>query len=126
VPVAIFSPMTDASSSARQAPPDDFAVAVRLTASTARRISHQIERTVQGTYGAHDGLRELVHLGTQQMLVAGASREAIRREITLCISDRLPTTITTEPALSRHKAEMVKLTTLMLTWADECPAPRPR
>jgi hypothetical protein len=101
-------------------------MAVRLTPSTARRISHQIERTVQGTYGAHDGLRELVHLGTQQMLIAGASREAIRREIALCISDRRPSEICTEPALSRHKAEMVKLTSLMLSWADECPAPRPR
>lgn len=118
--------MTDASSSAQTAPRDDFVPTVRLTPSTARRISHQIERSVQGTYGAHAGLRELVHLGTQQMLVAGASRGDIHREIALCVSDRVPSDITAEPALSRHKAEMVKLTSMMLGWADECPGLRSR
>jgi hypothetical protein len=118
--------MTDAAGSAHSVSRDEFATAVRLTASTARRISHQIERSVQGTYGAHAGLRELVHLGTQQMLVAGASREAIRSEIARCISDRPPTEIGSEPALSRHNAEMAKLQSMMLAWADECTAPRPR
>lgn len=118
--------MTDAAGSAHSDTRQDFAPSVRLTASTARRISHQIERSVQGTYGAHDGLRELVHLGAQQMLVAGASRDAIRGEIARCISERPPAEIHTEPALSRYKAEMEKLTSMMLGWADECSAPRPR
>jgi hypothetical protein len=118
--------MTDASSSAQSAPRDDFPASARLTASTARRISHQIDRTVQGTYGAHDGLRELVHLGAQQMLVAGASREAIRREIASCVTGRLHVEITAEPARSRQAAAMAQLTCLMVAWADECPAPRPR
>jgi hypothetical protein len=118
--------MTDAAGSAHSTAREDFAPAVRLTPSTARRISHQIERSVQGTYGAHAGLRELVHLGTQQMLVAGASREAIRGEIARCVSDRPPAEIDSEPALSRYKAEMAKLTSMMLEWADECSAPRSR
>jgi hypothetical protein len=117
--------MGDAASSHLSAQ-DDFAVSVRLTASTARRIGHQIDRSVQGTFGAHDGLRELVHLGTQQMLDAGASREAIRREIALCISDRPPIGITTEPGLSRHAVEMDKLRSLMLSWTDECRSGRAR
>jgi hypothetical protein len=118
--------MTDASGSAQSAPRDDFAASARLTASTARRISHQIDRTVQGTYGAHDGLRELVHLGVQQMLIAGASRETIRRAIASCVADRSPCEITMEPARSRYIAAMTQLTSLMLSWVDECPAPRPR
>ncbi len=118
--------MTDAAGSAHSTAREDFAPAVRLTPSTARRISHQIERTVQGTYGAHAGLRELVHLGTQQMLVAGASRDAIRGEIARCVSDRPPAEIDSEPALSRYKAEMAKLTSMMLEWADESSAPRSR
>ena len=118
--------MTDAAGSARSESQDDFTSGVRLTASTARRICHQIERSVQGTYGAHAGLRELVHLGTQQMLVAGATREAVRGEIARCVSDRPPAEIVTEPALSRYKAEMEKLTSMMLVWADECTAPRSR
>ena len=61
-----------------------------------------------------------MHLGTQQMLVAGATRDDIHREIAFCVADRAPSEITAEPALSRHKAEMVKLTNLMLAWADEC------
>lgn len=118
--------MSDAARSAQSHAPDDLAPGLRLTPSTARRIGHQIERSVQGTYGAHAGLRELVHLGAQQMLVAGASREAIRGEIARCVSDRPPAEIDTEPALSRYKAEMVKLTTMMLEWADECTGPRAR
>lgn len=105
---------------------EDYAISVRLTPSTARRIGHQIDRSVQGTFGAHDGLRELVHLGTQQMLDAGASREAIRREIALCVSDRPPVGLNSEPALSRHAAEMSKLRALMLSWTDECKSGRPR
>ena len=112
--------MTEPARSTQLAPPPhDFAGAVRLTPSTARRIGHQIDRSVQGTYGAHDGLRELVHLGAQQMIAAGASREAIRREIALCVTERPPTEITAEPALSRHKVAMTELTKMMLTWADE-------
>ena len=118
--------MTDAAGSAQSAAREDFAPDLRLTPSTARRIGHQIERSVQGTYGAHAGLRELVHLGAQQMLVAGATRDAIRGEIARCVSDRPPTEIASEPALSRYKAEMAKLTTMMLEWADECTGPRAR
>ena len=119
--------MTEPARSLESEPRDDFAAAVTLTSSTARRISHQIDRSVQGTYGAHDGLRELVHLGVQQMLVAGASRDMIHNEIAQCVTDRPPTLICTEPALSRHNAEMVALTRMMLGWADECPMPaRPR
>lgn len=110
--------MSDPARSTEPAPRDDLVAAVRLTPSTARRICHQIDRSVQGTYGAHDGLRELVHLGTQQMIAAGGSRETIQREISRCITDRPPTDISTEPALSRHKAEMVGLNKLMLDWAD--------
>jgi hypothetical protein len=116
--------MTDATGSTHSNSGLEITHAVRLTASTARRISHQIDRSVQGTYGAHDGLRELVHLGAQQMLIAGASRAAIRDEIARCISDRPPAGIEAEPALSRHKAEMAKLTSMMLGWADECSVPR--
>jgi hypothetical protein len=118
--------MSDAARSAQSETREEFAPGLRLTPSTARRISHQIERSIQGTYGAHAGLRELVHLGAQQMLVAGASRDAVRGEIARCISDRPPAEIATEPALSRYKAEMVKLTTMMLEWADECTPPRSR
>jgi hypothetical protein len=119
--------MTDAARSTDLPTREEPGLSVRLTASTARRIGHQIDRSVQGTYGAHDGLRELVHLGAQQMLAAGASREAVRREIGLCVTDRPPTEITAEPALSRHKAEMTKLTAMMLAWAEECaPVPSSR
>src|SRR4051812_25512326 len=118
--------MTDASGSTQSTSREDFAVQVRLTASTARRISHQIDRTVQGTYGAHNGLRELVHLGAQQMLIAGASRDAVRREMASCVAARSFVEMTTEPARSRHVAAMAQLTSLMVAWADECPAPRPR
>jgi hypothetical protein len=119
--------MADAARSTDSPVREELGSSVRLTPSTARRIGHQIERSVQGTYGAHDGLRELVHLGAQQMLAAGASRDAIRREIGLCVTDRPPTEITAEPALSRHKAEMAKLSAMMLAWADECStAARPR
>lgn len=115
----MFLDMTEAARSTHELPSDDFNTAVRLTPSTARRIGHQIDRSVQGTYGAHDGLRELVHLGAQQMIAAGATRDAVRREIAMCVTDRPPTEITAEPALSRHKAAMIALTTLMVTWADE-------
>jgi hypothetical protein len=112
--------MTDATGSTQSTPRDDFPVPVRLTASTARRISHQIDRAVQGTYGAHDGLRELVHLGTNQMLIAGATRDIIRREISSCIADRCATDLPSDLARSRHAAAMAQLTTLMLGWTEEC------
>jgi hypothetical protein len=115
---AFVSDATDRSNSMRH-----------LAVSTARRIRHQIDRSVQGTYGAHNGLRELVQLGALQMLSAGASREDIRREMTRCISERPESTITAEPALSRHKAAMVELTRLMILWADgteQPPAPPAR
>jgi hypothetical protein len=92
---------------------------VRLAPSTARRISHQIDRSVHGTYGANEGLRELVQLGAQQMLGAGASRDDIRRQIEECISCRPADGLTTEPAMSRRKAELVALSALMVRWADD-------
>lgn len=92
---------------------------VKLPSSTARRICHQIDRSVQGTYGAHDGLHQLVHLGTQQLLAAGASREAIHSELVRCVSERPPSDIP-EPALSRQKAQLASLTEMMIGWSDEC------
>jgi hypothetical protein len=112
--------MTEARRPAEPRQRESPAAGMKLPSSTARRICHQIDRSVQGTYGANDGLHQLVQLGTQQLLAAGASREVIRSEMIRCVSERAPADMP-EPALSRHKALMASLTELMIGWADECP-----
>jgi len=49
--------------------------------AAARRLSNQVARVRNGTYGAGIGLRTLMRLASVQMLRAGASHEAVVRAL---------------------------------------------
>ena len=49
--------------------------------AAARRLSNQVARVHNGTYGAGIGLRTLVRLTSAQMLRAGASPDAVARAL---------------------------------------------
>ena len=56
-----------------------------LSSVEARRVANQIERVLNGTFGAESGLRMIVRSIARQLLVAGSSPEdvslALEREV---------------------------------------------
>lgn len=56
-----------------------------LPNATANRLSNQIARAFHGTYGATTGLRMIARSAARQMLVAGASADAVGRTLERCV-----------------------------------------
>jgi hypothetical protein len=107
--------------------PDDLLLGekdVALTTSMVRRLNHQIERAFRGTYGAESGLRTLVRMGTQQMLLAGAPPASIGSAFSACVLNHpCPEDGNSSVLRAREKGSRI-LEGLMLVWAAEVYAPR--
>jgi hypothetical protein len=91
---------------------------VTLGPAIARRLDNQIRRTLLRTYGAQAGLRVLVRLGTRQMLLDGASREAIGEALTARVLDQSSRVLVPQPVVT-GESESEAITKLMLRWAEE-------
>jgi hypothetical protein len=88
-------------------------------AATARRLSNQIARAFRGTYGARTGLRTIVRLTTQQMLLAGNSPDTIRRTLESCVLNH-PARVLNDPQnIVTGETQSATLAQLTRKWSDE-------
>lgn len=88
-------------------------------AATARRLSNQIARAFRGTYGARTGLRTIVRLTTQQMLLAGTSRDSIQRTLESCVLNH-PARVVSDPHnIVTGESQSTTLAQLTRQWSDE-------
>jgi hypothetical protein len=100
-----------------------------LRSTTSRRLSAQIQRMLDGTFGARTGLRSLVRIATSEMILAGGSPDSIRKALTLCA--RPYSQLAVEGAAvedaekgARRETELLALTKLMHADAEELLASR--
>jgi hypothetical protein len=74
--------------------------------AAARRLSNQVARVHNGTYGAGIGLRTLVRLASVQMLRAGASPEAVARALSDLVLN-CPGAATANPSIEANRRDRV-------------------
>ena len=74
--------------------------------AAARRLSNQVARVHNGTYGAGAGLRTLVRLTSAQMLRAGASPDAVARALSDLVL-RCPRPANPGPAIESNQSDRV-------------------
>ena len=74
-------------------------------------------RAFQHGFGAEQGLRVLVSLATRQMLATGASRRAIRSELTEIVR-RHPASAESRTRIIDGQQRADALTKMMLRWSD--------
>jgi hypothetical protein len=95
---------------------DPIASSSGLSGSTALRLHNQLERALQQSFGAEEGLRVLVTLATTQMMASGCSRTAIRNALSRVVSEHQPGEVVLGRVAREQRA--VALTAMMLKWSD--------
>jgi hypothetical protein len=81
-----------------------------LNGSTELRLHNQLTRAFTNSFGAEQGLHELVKLATIQMLAAGTSRAAIRSALMRVVNDHA--------AFASGRVRGATLSDMMLEWSD--------
>ena len=76
--------------------------------AAARRLSNQVARVHNNTYGAEIGFCTLVGLASVQMLRAGVSREAVTRALSDVVRDS-PGAVGADPSIGIHRRDRVSV-----------------
>lgn len=84
-----------------------------LNGSTELRLHNQLTRAFTNSFGAEQGLRELVRLATMQMLATGTSRAAIRDALIRVVNDHAA-----YAAAGEGQMRGATLSAMMLEWSD--------
>jgi hypothetical protein len=91
-----------------------IATSAGLSGSTELRLHNQLERALQQSFGAEEGLRVLVTLATTQMLASGCARTAIRSALSRIVSEHQ----TEASSGNGGDLRAAALTAMMLKWSD--------